>query len=165
MNAKKNLKQKIRTTTEAKRALRANIRELKKAGPTTGEKRHQLKQNYDDVERPVARATHLAYGILRGRKYAQIEQKCEGAPNPNLILEVLQEAGEDGWNLTGVLDWLQPLHNFVETWKLWDMARRAQREAHLKEHCDRIWDMMTPEQRTKAKERTSEIGKARDEVA
>ncbi len=109
MNAKTNLKSRIKDLTLLKRETRDNLRRLKAQGPETGEDRHQIRQKYNWSVRPVARAIHLAYGIIRGTKYTQIEKKCIDLPDPYLILKALYEADEglkDVFSMDDVLTWL-----------------------------------------------------------
>lgn len=108
-NAIKNLKSRIQELTSAKWCLREKLRTLKAQGPETGDERHQLRQDYNWDTRPVARATYLAYGLLRGRQYTQIEAKCNEPPLPNLVMQAIHEADEklkEAYPLERILEWL-----------------------------------------------------------
>jgi hypothetical protein len=111
-----------RENTEAIRSLKTQIHELiakkwglrvqlgRLQGPETGPERHQLKQDYNWGTRPVARATYLAYGLLRGRTYKQIEAKCEQAPDPYRIMKILhavQESFKEKWTLEAIQKWIE----------------------------------------------------------
>lgn len=174
MNAKTNLKQKIRTLTETKRTLWAEIRKLKEEGSKTGEQRSRIKQGYDWSTRPVARTTHLAYGLVRGRRYAQIEQKCNEAPDPYLILKAIHEADEhlkEVYSLEDVRTWLDPVTAVVENWKKVDKlcaeGKGDTEEADkLREEIEWPWNkLMTSEDMVKANAIIRKLTEKRDGVA
>ena len=108
MNAKMNLKRTVKDWASKKRALRAELRDLKSKGPETGAERCQLWQDYNQIGRRYARGAHLAYGLMRGRSYHQIEQKCRESLDPYLVLKTLQQAGIDTWKMDDIITWIDP---------------------------------------------------------
>lgn len=50
---------------------------------THGELRNELREHRVGIVRQAARETHLAYGFIRGRTYAQMEANCEKAKAPD----------------------------------------------------------------------------------
>ncbi len=103
----RSLKYQIKELTAQKWGLRVRLSRLQ--GPETGPERHQLRQDYIWSTRPVARATYLAYGLLRGRSYKQIEAKCQQPPDPYRILKALhgvQESFKEEWTLEKIMHWI-----------------------------------------------------------
>lgn len=49
------------------------------------------------VVRKEARATNIAYGILRGKSYNQIEQKAHSEPDWKRVKEMLKKYGSSDW--------------------------------------------------------------------
>jgi hypothetical protein len=56
----------------------------------TGLYRHRL-----DAVRPEARSAQLAYGFLRGRTYAQLENWCHEGPDWKRIEQLILKYGQD----------------------------------------------------------------------
>lgn len=48
------------------------------------------------IVRSEARATHLAYGFLRGRQYIQLEHKAESAPDWKKVESMVKRYGQAG---------------------------------------------------------------------
>lgn len=49
------------------------------------------------VVRTEARATHVAYGLIRGRTYKQIEQNPKGKPDWDKVKAMLKKYGPPDW--------------------------------------------------------------------
>lgn len=76
----KNLRLRIKTLTQEKADLRTEIRALKfdadgNRRPETGGQRQALRTFYNEGARLEARASLVAYGILRGIPYRKVEAK------------------------------------------------------------------------------------------
>ena len=65
------LKVKLKSLAEESRIIRNDERRLK--AKRNFQKLNELHDHRVHVVRPVARATHIAYGLLRGLGYRQIE--------------------------------------------------------------------------------------------
>lgn len=97
-NAIQNLKQTIKTLTEKKRALRKDIHALKftdggERRPETGPERDALWADYQWRWKPQARAALLAYGLLRGKPYRDLEPgSTRNPPSIPAVFRMLREA-------------------------------------------------------------------------
>ena len=107
-----NLRQRLHELTALKRETVAEIEGLKKEAGT-GQKRSTLRNDYNDLVRPKARAIHLASGILRGVPYIAMEYRCDEEPPVYGVYKALREAfGKDEelkaeWTLERVQDLLK----------------------------------------------------------
>jgi len=139
-----------------KHGLRVQLERL--PGPENGPKRHELRMEYNWHVRPVIRATLLAYGILRGRKYRQIEQKAERAPEVYTIMKTLHELNEGfkaEWPIERIQAWVNPVDAYVRLWKkidaLNDRGLNDSPEADtLREESEFPWSQMSDEQKEEA---------------
>jgi hypothetical protein len=107
-DAIKKIRQTLKTLVGEKVNLRKEIHALKfdgegKRRPETGPKRHSLKESYNWHTRPEARATLVAYGLLRGVPYAKMEPKTESGVQLSRVLKALHEAIGDNEALKA--DW------------------------------------------------------------
>ena len=115
-----NIRQTIKALTEHKRQVKAEIQALKfdaegKRRPETGPERDRLWLDYTWSRRPLARAAHLALGMLRGTPYKEMESRCaENSPPPLYgMLKAVHEALGDDEALKA--EWtLGRIQNFVE---------------------------------------------------
>ena len=64
-----------------------------------GRTKWELNHHRTTVIRPIARATHLALGFLRGRKYEQMEHKCRTEPNWDEVDRLIRKYGPPNTNL------------------------------------------------------------------
>jgi hypothetical protein len=89
------LKVKIKSLAEEAKIIRNEERKA------TGEKREGLYLHRIGTVRKAARHTLLAYGFLRGRKYRQMEAKCEASPMwPEVFKMVVKYGLQDyGWKI------------------------------------------------------------------
>lgn len=160
VEAIKDLKHKIVwELTARKHELRVRLGRF--PGPANGLARHELKIEYDWKVRPVARATFLTYGLLRGRRYKQIEQKCDRAPDAYHVMKILHEFGsvfEEEWPLTQIRAWLDPVPAYVNLWeKVYQLNARGENDSeeacNLRELGKYPWGQMTSEDREEAQVR------------
>jgi hypothetical protein len=178
VNAKANLKSEIIELAGKKWSLRVRLERLKAKGSETGDERCQLREDYNEGPRRQARATQLAYGLLRGRRYVQIEQKCHEAPDAYRILKALHGADESpdkelkaAYSLTDIITWLDPVAFVVENWKKVDQlcaqGKGDTEEAdEVRDEIDWPWcKLMTPEDHAKAKAIIQKLSEKRDGVA
>lgn len=102
-HAIENLRRSLAELTDKKRQVKAQIHTLRtdasgKRRPETGSERDQLWQSYVWSTRPLARATHLALGMLRGTPYSAMEPRNTEGHGPPLygVLKAIHTAcGED----------------------------------------------------------------------
>ena len=89
------LKVKIKSLAEEARIIRKEER------VSEGEKREGLYLHRIGTVRRAARHTLLAYGFLRGKKYRQMEAKCEVSPKwPEVFKMVVKYGLQDyGWKI------------------------------------------------------------------
>lgn len=96
-----NIRKTLAELTQQKREVKSAIQALRtdaagKRRPETGPERDSLWRGYVYSTRPLARAAHLALGMLRGTPYMAMEPKTESSPPLYGILEAIHEAcGED----------------------------------------------------------------------
>lgn len=89
MNKTKFLKVKLKTLTEEARIIR---KEEFRAYDTN--LRNELVAHRRGPVRSEARATHVAYGFLRGRDYAQVEGRAYSAPNWSKVESMVKRYGD-----------------------------------------------------------------------
>lgn len=90
-----NLRQRLHELTGLKRETVSEIQELK-GKPGTGVKRSLIRDDYNVLVRPKARAVHLASGLLREVPYLAMEYKCHEEPPVYGVYKALREAfGKD----------------------------------------------------------------------
>ena len=82
--------------------------------------RESLYRHRIDVVRYEARHTNIAYGFLRGRTYAEIENKPKTAPNWDKIRKMVEKYGSH----------CQPWYCNVESYAVYEL-RRAEAKQHL----------------------------------
>ena len=63
---------------------------------TNGALRDELHLHRVLVVRAEARSSHIAYALLRGRKYEQIERSCKTEPNWEAVKRMLSKYGPEG---------------------------------------------------------------------
>lgn len=85
------LKIKIKSLAEESRIIRRQ--EQKMRGKNWGPKSAVLREHRLCVVRPASRDTHVAYGYLRGRTYAQLEGSAKTQPNWSAILKMVRSYG------------------------------------------------------------------------
>lgn len=90
-----NLRRVLHELTELKRETVSEIQGLK-GKPGTGKERSHLRNDYNDLVRPKARAVHLALGLLKGTPYVSMEARCHEEPPVYGVYKALREAfGKD----------------------------------------------------------------------
>lgn len=85
-----------------------------------------MHEHHQRVVRPVARAVHIAYSLMRGRAYHEIEQPhIDNPPNWNLVRRNLERFGfaEDSRHNEVLTQLYQIEKGQTENWKKW---RRTQ---------------------------------------
>ena len=89
--------------------------------------RESLYRHRIDVVRYEARHTNIAYGFLRGRTYAEIENKPKTAPNWDKIRKMVEKYGSH----------CQPWYSNVESYAVYEL-RRAEAKQHLADQLKRF---------------------------
>lgn len=93
------LRVKVKTLAEEARIIRRE--EQRSHGPL----RNELREHRAGVLRSAARDAHIAYGLLKGRTYEQMEgNRRPDTKDPNLdaIRKMLARYGKPGWQLNTV---------------------------------------------------------------
>ena len=57
---------------------------------------HNLRSHRVDYVRPIIRATHIAYGLIRGLTYEQIENSPKTSPDWGKVKDMLKKYGNKG---------------------------------------------------------------------
>lgn len=84
MNTIKTLKEEIKVLATELKTNKTNTKEMQRSGVYAGDlqyKRIRLKRE--------CRHKHIAYSMLRGRKYEEIERTCRTEPNFDYIREIM----------------------------------------------------------------------------
>ncbi len=86
------LKNELKAKAAEIRKTRVELKELQRSGQIAGHHQYSLislKRDY--------RHRHIAYSMLRGRSYEQIEPKCreDHKPNMDLVKEIMDEYAKE----------------------------------------------------------------------
>lgn len=113
----KSLAEEARIIRHQERSFKARARAAKKTetkqalyGTFWGLKGHRIV----DV-RNEQRSTLLAYGFIRGRRYSQLEQKCERKPNWKRVKEIVAKYG-DSSKFTVNKMWHEAVDHNIDAW-------------------------------------------------
>jgi len=82
------IRQKIKDLSAEKPVLRTKLHELKNcvtSSADTGPERYQLRLDYVNGTQDSLRHLYIAYAILRGRPYQDLEAKCSEPPYPKTV--------------------------------------------------------------------------------
>lgn len=99
------LRVKIKNLADEARTIREEARK------TSGMAKWRLNNHRTEVVRPAARTNLLAYGLLRGRPYSSIEQKCCLLPN---FKEVGKTAKRFGATEDDVIRWVEEAKAYLK---------------------------------------------------
>lgn len=77
---------------------------------TKGALRDELCAHRRFAVRTEARATHLAYGFIRGRAYRQIENKCDTPPDWKKVEGMIKRYGKNNRDFEQMKNWAETAH-------------------------------------------------------
>jgi hypothetical protein len=105
------LRVKIKSLAEEARIIRREEQRFPR-GHRNNELYFGLRSHRTNEVRGEARAALLAYGLLRGRRYAQIEATCHEYPNWARVIELVRKYGSypsKAEAISAVMAWSDPL--------------------------------------------------------
>lgn len=110
------LREEINALAKESRALADQRRVLKAQGPSTGPERSALWGKRKAIGWQ-ARSAILASGLLRGRRYRSMEQRCERIPYAGAIaLRLMQAHGLADENTKPWHESVSPFEKYVAAW-------------------------------------------------